>query len=255
MQYKFDEKRHLHFLDNKPLTGTSSVGNVLAKPLTWWASGLACQVFGWLNPRKHTDKEVNKAAAQGLVNIMEMSLDNYKKLLAKAYRAHQDYLKKSADKGTDLHAELEDYVKGVMGIRPKREYDPKIQPFIKWAEENVKEFLWSEAHCYDEELWIGGISDLGVELNSGKLAVIDFKSSKEAYLTQFMQVAGYAIQIENNGLWSKDGKNNKKVDKKFEALIIVPFGADLVEPKIVYNVEELKQGFKWAVGLYRLMKI
>ncbi|KKL09949.1 hypothetical protein LCGC14_2560730, partial [marine sediment metagenome] len=51
MKYTFNEDKHLHLLDGKPLTGTSSVGNVLAKGgLVWWSSGLACAEFGWLNP-------------------------------------------------------------------------------------------------------------------------------------------------------------------------------------------------------------
>jgi len=254
MKYEFKEKEHLHLLNGKPLTGTSSVGNVLAKPLTWWASGLACEVFGWVNPKYNTDKKVDTKAEKGLALIKGLSLTKYKELLNKAYRAHQDSLGKSAKKGTDLHAELEDYVKGMMGIRPKRKYDEKIQPFIEWSEENVKKFLWSEAHCYDEELWVGGISDTGVELKDGKRAIIDFKSSKDAYPTHYIQCAGYAIQIEKNGLWSEDGKKNKKVAKKFDALIIVPFGAKVVEPKILHNVDSYKEGFRNAVGLYRLLK-
>ncbi len=41
MTYQFDDKQHLHLLDGKPLTGTSSVGNVLSKPLTWWSAELS----------------------------------------------------------------------------------------------------------------------------------------------------------------------------------------------------------------------
>jgi hypothetical protein len=255
MRYEFKEKEHLHLLDGKPLTGTSSVGSVLAKPLTWWASGLACEVFGWVNPKYNTDKKVDTKAEKGLALIKGLTLGGYKTLLNKAYRAHQDSLGKSMKKGTDLHAELERYVKNTMHNRmPTPVYNDRILPFIEWAEKNVKKFLWSEAHCYDEELWVGGISDTGVELKDGKMAIIDFKSSKDAYPTHYIQCAGYAIQIEKNGLWSQDGKKNKKVGKKFDALIIVPFGAKVVEPKILHNVDSYKEGFKNAVGLYRLLK-
>ena len=140
-----------------------------------------------------------------------------------------------------------------MGIMPKREYDERIKPFVEWSKENVEEFLWSEAHCYDESLWVGGISDTGVKLKTGKLAVIDFKSSKEAYLNQFIQDAGYALQIEKNGLWNSTGTMNKRIDGKFEELIVVPFGAKVVTPVVRCNVEELKQGFVSAVSLYRLV--
>ena len=57
MNYTLESENHLHKLDGVALTGTSSVIDVLAKPLTWWASGLACAEFGWLNPKKHSEEE------------------------------------------------------------------------------------------------------------------------------------------------------------------------------------------------------
>ena len=56
-QYKFNKEKHLHTLDGIPLTGTSSVVGVLMKPLSWWASGKAVELLGWLNPKKHTEEE------------------------------------------------------------------------------------------------------------------------------------------------------------------------------------------------------
>lgn len=253
-QYQFNDAKHLHSLNGRPLTGTSSVVNVLAKGgLTWWASGMCAAEFGWLNPKKHTEDELIESARNARVDLVDMDAKDYVKHLQKAYYAHSTNLKKTAKKGTDLHAELEDFVKGVMGIMPKREYDERIKPFVEWSKENVEEFLWSEAHCYDESLWVGGISDTGVKLKTGKLAVIDFKSSKEAYLNQFIQDAGYALQIEKNGLWNSTGTMNKRIDGKFEELIVVPFGAKVVTPVVRCNVEELKQGFVSAVSLYRLV--
>ena len=40
--------------------------------------------------------------------------DKYLALLDSAYRAHADVLTKSADKGTDMHAELEYYVERII---------------------------------------------------------------------------------------------------------------------------------------------
>src|ERR1700691_4018829 len=120
--YRFiNEKReHLHTLDGKPLVGTSTVTKVIAKPLTWWASGLAVGQLGWvkkLDPRDATAEEI-EANSKLRMSMAIDQLDAYKtmfapdyiKLLDKAYRAHADSLDKSADKGTDMHAELEGYV-------------------------------------------------------------------------------------------------------------------------------------------------
>src|ERR1700722_16042386 len=126
MQYRFDEANHIHTLDGKPLMGTSTVVGVIAKPLTWWASGLAVESLGWqkkLDPRKVTsaEMELNEGqrklrASVALREIKAMSGEEYLAKLDKAYRAHADSLNKSAGKGTDMHAALETYVKKCIEI-------------------------------------------------------------------------------------------------------------------------------------------
>src|SRR3990167_11462134 len=182
MKYKLDEKQLLLFFGDTPLTGTSSVVNVLAKPLTWWASGLACEKFGWLNPKKNSQEVVQQALQEGWERIKGLSLEAYEKLLDEAYNAHSKTLKSAAKKGTDLHAELEHWVKSQMGKVPERaDYDAKIKPYIEWSKANVKQYIASEAHCFHEEIWVGGKMDVVAELNDKTIAVIDFKSSREAY--------------------------------------------------------------------------
>lgn len=265
--YKFDEAIHLHLYNRNgewvPLTGTSSVVGVLAKVLTWWASGLAVGKLGWIkkvDPRKSTKEEIAanakerlKAATKALNAIKKMTPTLFLALLDEAYKAHSVKLKDSATAGTDLHAELEAYVKGKMGIAKVRKYDDKIKPFVDWADANVKKFLWSEAHCFDPELWVGGICDAGAELNDGSIALIDFKSAKEAYDSHFIQAAGYTYQIDKNGLWDSIGSRNKRLEKPVEHLVIVPFGAEVIIPQFKNNVADYKQGFINCVQLYRLL--
>lgn len=264
MRYRFlnNLKEHLHQLsengeDWKNLTGTSSVGSVLARPLTWWAAGMAVGKLGWLNPKKYTPEECAVACEEGLDRIKSLERDEFAKLLNEAYRAHNERKNEAAEEGINLHSELEKYVKSQMGIMQEMSVEllPKIQPFVVWAKVNVKKFLWSEAHCYSEKLWVGGVSDAGAELNDGRIAVIDFKSSKEVYSSQFLQAAGYAIQIEENGLFDISGKRTKKIGKKISSLIIVPFGAEEIVPETRndYEVDEYKKGFEAAVQLYRLL--
>lgn len=232
MKYEFNNEEHVHTLDGHALTGTSSIGNVLAKPaLIQWAANMACSYV------KDNLKDLE-------------SLDE---VLKEAKYAHKKKKEKAAEEGTDLHAELEDFVKAMMKLKPVRKYDEKIEPFIIWAEQNVKRFIASEAHCYDEDLFVGGITDCVAELMDGKLAVIDFKSSKEAYITHFIQTAGYAIQLEKNGMFSEDGNHAKGLGGNIEALIVVPFGAKNIVPEVRYNVNDYKNGFKAAVVLYRTM--
>ena len=254
MNYKFDNKEHLHLLDGKPLTGTSSIGNVLTKNLTWWAAELSAVECLETGEKIETIREeyldaVNSGDKKKAIDALQKKYPIFKK----ARFAHFDKKNKAAKEGTDLHAELEDYVKAMMRLKPGREWDPKIKPFMLWASENVEEFLASEAHCFDEDLWIGGITDCVAQLKDGTLAVIDFKSSKEVYTNHLIQAAGYAIQIDRNGLFSEDGEHSKKLDQKIETLIVVPFGAENIIPEVKTDIEAYKLGFKNCVQLYRLL--
>lgn len=256
-RYKYiDEgKQHLHTLDGKALIGTSSVSNVLAKPLTWWASGLAVAKFGWMNKKdengKFRTKEERLHQAKGQRGwIAGFTDEGYLELLDEAYAAHSKKLETSAVDGTDLHAEIEKFIKDDMaGVRGH--YDPKIDPFIIWADKNVKRFLWSEGHCYSEKLWTGGISDAGFEDKDGKFAVLDIKSSKDAYLSQFWQCAGYDIEISENGVLDKDGNLIYKLEKTIDYYVIFPFGMKEPEAKLYLDAKGGREAFEAEVFLYK----
>ncbi len=245
MNYKYtDEKgEHLHTLNGQPLLGTSTVVGILAKPLTWWASGMALERFGWTNSKLIPKEEGIKIAAKAR-KFFFINNEEYYKWLQECYRAHNDTKNKAASEGTDMHAELEKYVKIMLADqdgKPHRlnGYDhDAVRIFAEWAIANVKQFIWSEANCYSETLWVGGISDVGCILKDGKTAIIDFKSSKEAYFSQFVQIAGYAQQIEENGLYTADGERTG-LPQKIDALIVFPFGGGV--PVTEYAVEDYRE--------------
>lgn len=259
MNYKFiDEgKKHLHTLDDKPLLGTSTVVGVLAKPLTWWASGMAVGLFGWLNPKLHTLQERTSRAREALDMIKELDLDDYMSLLKKAYGAHAEKMDISAEAGTDMHALLEDYVNlcidknGGIPVVPNGQENDKVKLFADWAVKNVELFLYSEVHVYSEEMWTGGITDLVFVMKDGKRLIGDFKSSKEAYLSQFIQIAGYDLQQDENGFLNNDGVRLSD-PLKIDGYVVFPFGGKEFVPTFRYNTEELREGFKSACFLYKL---
>lgn len=253
--YKFDKENHLHTFDGKQLTGISSVMSVLAKPLTWWASGLACETLGWTRDGKTKDEkeaiktERLKKAQKMQDQIKTLKPDEYLRLLDTAYAAHSKTLKKAADKGTDLHSICETYLK-------TGEKNDLIKDFILWSEKNVKKYIFSEAHSYSETLFCGGISDGAAIMKNGKTAIIDFKSAKEVYQSHLLQCAGYALLIEENGIFNADGKRIfKKPTKNFDCYIVIPFGSKDLQKAITTenNTELYKSGFKSALNLYRIL--
>lgn len=263
MEYRFNEEQHVHTLDGAPLIGTSSMASVLSKPLTWWSSGLACEKFGWTNKgnaeKGWVSKDVRLSnAVERRKEIVSLSDEEYLSLLDEAYAAHSKKLTTSAKAGTDLHEIMERYVKLCIEkyegkpVNVKTEND-KLIMFIDWATKNVSKFLWSEAHCFSKELWLGGISDCGYEDMEGKIAILDFKSSKDVYLSQFWQCVGYAIQIEENGLFTKDGDLILKLNRPIDYVSVLPFGMDKPEVKSNVNMSGGKDAVKAMVLLYKML--
>jgi hypothetical protein len=261
----FDDKgQHLHTLDGRPLLGTTSIMNVLAKPLTWWASGMACAEFGWIHEKNATSTERLEEARNILHMLREMDVDTYLAKLDKAYRAHDKVKHTAAGEGHDVHARCERYVLNCMNINAGRPIPPPegktgpVAVFARWACDNVERFRWAEAHCYSETLWVGGISDCGATLKPDvnpvgrpTLAIIDFKRSKAAYFNHFVQLAGYAYQIAENGLFTAEGVNI--VEPQYaDTLIVFPFGGGKPQQeKYSYNY---KTAFADVVHLYQMQR-
>ena len=151
MKYAFNNEEHVHTLDGHALTGTSSIGNVLSKPaLIQWSAN---ETIKYIKENSSGYEMFEGEQTKFLSGVTDELLD-------KARFAHKKKKEKAAVEGTDLHAELERFVKWHMGkMKDGGNFDEKIIPFIEWASENVKQFIASEAHCYDEDLFVGGITD------------------------------------------------------------------------------------------------
>lgn len=259
-RYAF-KKPHIHTLDSKPLIGTSTamkiIGGDKTGGLIWWASGMAVAMFGWLNPKpeKSTPEEVEQALAEGYGRVMKLSKEDYAKLLTESYKAHDVYKRERAKLGTARHELLEKYVKICLekdGVpQPFDSGDSTVDVFVKWAIENIKKFLWAEAHCYSERLWLGGICDVGAEMKDGKICVGDFKSSKEAFVDQFLQDGAYGIQLKENGGYTPEGEKLFEPLKKVDGYFIVPFGAEKIVPQFVYDTQGCEEAAELAVNLYK----
>lgn len=264
-RYKFIDAdgKHLHTLDGRPLIGTSSVASVLAKPLTWWASGLAVKEFGCPDAKVLTKLRKGKASVAEIHELHErastvqseisaMSGEEYVALLDRAYRAHDQRLGTAAAEGTDLHKELELLVTAAMrgDVYAASE---RLQPFIAFIRNEVQDWLWCETHMYSEKWWTGGISDLGVRTKEGKVLVIDFKSAKADYLSAYWQAGGYSLQLKENGGFDRDGNQLFPPVPKIDGIGILAFGAKEPKVQVRYDVAECEQNFLHELALYRAL--
>ena len=258
-RYRFvdEKKEHLHLLDDKPLVGTSTAINVLSKNLTWWSaelSAIECLEAGTLIPTIR--EEYLEAKKEGKPGIDK--LQKKYPIFKKARFAHFESKNQKAEEGVDLHLELENYCVGCIernaGLPMETESEHQaVKIFSEWANGNAKRFIASEAHCYSERLWTGGITDLIFEDKEGRYGVLDFKSAKEAYQSMFFQCAGYDIAISENGILDKDGNLIMKLEKPIEFYAIFPFGMEKPEPQFNFDVEECKKAFELVVALHKII--
>lgn len=257
-KYRFiDEGRvHVHTLDGQPLYGTSSIVGILAKPLTWWAVGLGLATLGWTATQTDPAKRL-EASTVALEVIKELNPVQWLKRLDAAYKAHNEKKKDSAEAGTDMHAELEKYVKTAIsnGGAPFLSDDllPKVQMFARWAHLNIEIFLFAEGHTFSEKHWVGGIVDCGAKMKDGSTAIIDFKSSKEVYYSQMVQTGGYAVQVEETGIVDAQGNHILK-PMKIDELVVVALGNETIRTRAAQNVEAFTTAFIGALENYKLSK-
>lgn len=261
-RYKYIDtnKAHLHTLDGKPLIGTSTATKIIAKPLTWWSSGMAVSKFGWVNPKKVSAEAVQEALDEGYARVTALDKEAYAKLLTEAYRAHNERKEKAADEGTDRHALLEAYVKecietnkGIPLAFHRVNEDEIISKFVDWSLANVKQFLWSEMHGYSEILWTGGIADVGWIDVQDRVIAGDFKSGGP-YFDQFVQIAGYDLMLSENGGLTADGEKVFDLPREIQGYCVLPFATPKFVPRFEFATESYREGFRSAVKLHKLQE-
>lgn len=109
----------------------------------------------------------------------------------------------ASNRGTDLHAVLENYIKNEALVFPE---DPRSKVRVMFnrmkrvLDRSVDDVLAQEVPLYTDVLRMAGRCDLIAKWN-GKLSVIDFKGSSKAKQTSwiqgyFMQATGYSIMFE-----------------------------------------------------------
>lgn len=225
MKLEFNEKNHRYTLDEKPVTGVTTILGVIAKPaLINWSANMAvdymCEHIGEL-----LKFPINK--------------ENTDKILKEARKAHCMKRDKAADIGTIAHKQIENWING----DPLDEVDSKVRKmvdnFIGWADKNKVEFLASEKQVYSEKNWFAGTYDFLCKID-GKTYLGDVKTSSGIYPEMFFQCAAYQICEE------------EMEEVKIDGCVIVNIRKDgTFEEKRSISNETNKEAFLAALKLYR----
>lgn len=208
VELEFNNSKHQYTVDNKTVFGVTSIVGVINKPqLMYWA--------------------VNQAVDHLRLNLLPGK--SYDEIQLKALLDNAKYIhKKTSGTATDIgqmtHSFLEKWIKAeskrnnlieAVGVvekikkptylelteQEKRRWDYPVMPinqeirnaidaFLNWTKENKVKFLLSEQKVYSKKYNYAGTLDAEALVN-GKLAIIDFKTSKAIYEDYLLQVAAY----------------------------------------------------------------
>lgn len=243
----YDEVNHLYYFDGKPMTGCTTILNVISKPaLVGWAAKMACEYI----------RNNSEMAVEGLYYVTEQDL-------ADAQKAHAQKRDKAADEGTLLHSRLEAYINKCIetsGGRPLplEETDPVYKLALWAATENIR-FIASEKKLYSKELFVAGTADLIFE-KDGKTYIGDLKCKDKIWSREpFLQCAGYALMWEEMSKLSADGlvgETSLKIVEslnKIDGYCVIRMKGDDFETLWSFDTEGDTNGFRAAVTLYRTM--
>lgn len=228
MNFTYQEKGHKYFLDDKPVTGVTTILGVINKPaLLQWAANEAVNHIKKKSPRHAVTKEFL---------VTEEALEEAKK----AYAVKRD---KSADIGTMAHKWLEKWIKGE-NPTPDPDLTIMTDNFVKWATDNKVEFLESEKRLYSASEWYAGCCDFICKID-GKVFMGDIKTSSGIYPEMFYQTAAYQKAIcEMEPEW------------KFHGNVIVNITKDgKLNVEYSYCYPENLGAFMGALAIYRRQQL
>jgi CRISPR/Cas system-associated exonuclease Cas4 (RecB family) len=226
MEYKFEEGRHIHTLNGKPLMGITTVLGVISKPmLIQWSANMAVDYIkdNWFDKQE--------------------TLEGWEEVLKEARTAHRKKKEKAGDWGTAVHLAIENWIKLKKEEPELDDVGMKVfNQFRAWAEENSVKFLESEKHLWSEKMWTGGIVDLVIEMD-GKRYIADIKTSSGIYNEAFFQMAAYDLMLKEMG----EGKD-------IAGYIVINLKKDgTMDLKMATDMQLNQDAFLSALSLYKII--
>jgi hypothetical protein len=122
-----------------------------------------------------------------------------------------------------------------------------VNQFVDWFKAKNAKVLYVEQNVFSETYFTGGIFDLVLEID-GKIYLVDFKTSSGVYPSQFIQMGGYHVQLDE--MMERD--YIEEFDIEGYIVIHLPRKGRM-KAHVVTDVDNYKRGFRSCLYLYRLV--
>ena len=171
---KFSPGNHTYRLDGKPVPGvTTLLGKGLPKPaLVYWSAKMVAE---WVADNE-ADVESLRRMGRG-------------PMVAALKGVPWDKRDTAAIRGTDIHALAEELVHGREVDVPEPLADV-VAGYVRWLDAWSPEVIWTERPVANRKWWYAGKPDVVCTI-AGETWLLDWKSSKDVYGDNALQVACY----------------------------------------------------------------
>ena len=141
-------------------------------------------------------------------------IDETQQFRSKVESRVKEIMAEARDIGTNMHKMAEDYINKKEIIQPSTEpLKTMFDKFTKWWAKKGFEVIATETTCYSQELDVCGTFDVVVKNKKGKVLLLDFKTSKDFYPDQPIQIATYKKLIEDSTNLKIDSYGIVKIPK------------------------------------------
>jgi hypothetical protein len=152
-----------------------------------------------------------------------------------------EILANAAERGTKIHAYCTAHAKGLWLDGIEEEYQPYVNSFIKWYDQNVSDLIDSELRLYDDERIFTGEIDMLVKMKDNKIVLVDIKTSHTKSKTWSIQLAAYAHLCNISTDYKIDNIINLHLKKTHAALYETKEEAKIMVSAPIVKVDIIEQ--------------
>lgn len=194
----FTPRQHRYRVNKRPISSFSTISGILDKPaLIYWAVNCMYDALAGVKDDE-TGEWIQEPSWKAGVSYDEVAIET---ALQKAKKARFDKSGKALSIGSVAHNWLERYIKDKIAGVDKRRKMPinkeatySIESYLDWENDHKVEYLFSERKVCSLEHWYAGTTDIIMRID-GRLEMPDFKTSKDIYSTNCMQLGAYSHAI------------------------------------------------------------
>lgn len=269
MGFVYVDKKHEYWLNQKEMTGVTSILNGVGSPnglMQYAANFAALKGLSTKTPKgfAKTVKELVKKNGK-LSSEVAREIDKLFPTFKEARLAHSQNTKEKAEMGTDNHALCENWEKG-----EKIELTPAVKAYQEWYKANVEKTWFVERPLFSKEWFMGGTPDGCFLTKDGKNLINDKKFKDSIYDNKpHWQMAAYRKMIEEmKSDWSTpvriewaDGTVEEYqspvhylvniVPPTFDGSVVLQITENGCNPLYRFAYEEDLQSFESALWIYR----